>query len=406
MKFSITIVVAVLSALSVTQAFVTPSTNNKGSLFGISTHSSYATTSSSLFSTEADEAKVETGAPDAASKAPVLNGKRVLPYKVLMAGVKGHVVAGVYAILSKDYARGSAGWESVEHIGVSTDIASSLETYLEEHGADKVAHVRALSFVVPNQAAMEQVAGEWKAEVTKAGGKAGLAEDDILTAIEQAIPYDDDDDEDDEDDEFLEMQAEALAAARGATGPQSTPSTEAETEDKEIISPFASTSDAASGNGALAFTAENVDKVLDEVRPYLISDGGNVSVQSVDEETKNVYLKLEGACGSCPSSTVTMQMGIERVLKENFADLNEVLQVEDEENAKPTELTLEAVEAEVNRIKPAIIAMGGVVRIVSVDPEDGEVTLEYRGANKVRQGLELAVLDLEFVNSVKFLMEP
>ncbi|OEU15395.1 nitrogen-fixing NifU-like protein, partial [Fragilariopsis cylindrus CCMP1102] len=73
---------------------------------------------------------------------------------------------------------------------------------------------------------------------------------------------------------------------------------------------------------------ENVDSVLDEIRPYLISDGGNVSVERVDEETKNVYLVLEGACGSCPSSTVTMQMGIERVLKENFVDLGEVLQVE------------------------------------------------------------------------------
>ena len=41
-----------------------------------------------------------------ATPAPVLNGKRVLPYKVLMAGLKGHEVAAVYAIMNKDYKRG------------------------------------------------------------------------------------------------------------------------------------------------------------------------------------------------------------------------------------------------------------------------------------------------------------
>ena len=55
----------------------------------------------------------------------------------------------------------------------------------------------------------------------------------------------------------------------------------------------------------IEFTKENVDKVLDEVRPYLIADGGNVEVVSVDEFTRSVSLALQGACGSCPSSTVS-----------------------------------------------------------------------------------------------------
>jgi Fe-S cluster biogenesis protein NfuA len=97
-------------------------------------------------------------------------------------------------------------------------------------------------------------------------------------------------------------------------------------------------------------------------------------------------------------------MGIERVLKENFPDLGEVVQVADPSVAsEPTELTWEAVEAEVNRIKPAIIAMGGVVRIKSVDPI-GVVELEFRGGNKVKQGLELAIQDVPFVKHVKFVM--
>ena len=145
-------------------------------------------------------------------------------------------------------------------------------------------------------------------------------------------------------------------------------------------------------------------KVLDEVRPYLIADGGNVSVERVDEETKNVYLKLEGACGSCASSTVTMQMGIERVLKENFADLGEVLQVDDDP-LKPQVLTREAVEEEVGRLSNAIIAMGGVVRLLEVVPETGYVKMLYKGPEKVRQGLELAVRDVPFVETIEFVEE-
>ena len=67
--------------------------------------------------------------------------------------------------------------------------------------------------------------------------------------------------------------------------------------DAYIIGPNAS--------AGMEFTLENVDKVLDEVRPYLIADGGNVEVVSVDEFTRSVSLTLQGACGSCPSSTVS-----------------------------------------------------------------------------------------------------
>jgi Fe-S cluster biogenesis protein NfuA len=131
---------------------------------------------------------------------------------------------------------------------------------------------------------------------------------------------------------------------------------------------------------------------------------GNVSVQKVDAEFGNIYLLLEGACGSCASSTVTMKMGIERVLKEKFgAKVNDVIQVDPEEagEGKPTELTIEVVQAEVKRLSQAIIAMGGVVNVLSVDPI-GVVEIEFRGPNKVKKGLELALLDIEFVKHVKF----
>ena len=75
---------------------------------------------------------------------------------------------------------------------------------------------------------------------------------------------------------------------------------------------------ASSINETLELTGDNVEKVLDEVRPYLISDGGNVELVEIDGLV--VKLRLQGACGSCPSSTVTMRMGIERLDGKNPRD--------------------------------------------------------------------------------------
>ena len=55
----------------------------------------------------------------------------------------------------------------------------------------------------------------------------------------------------------------------------------------------------------LPLTNENVEKVLDELRPFLISDGGNVEIAEIDGPI--VKVRLQGACGSCPSSTMTLK---------------------------------------------------------------------------------------------------
>ncbi|CBN57446.1 NifU family protein [Kamptonema animale CS-326] len=75
----------------------------------------------------------------------------------------------------------------------------------------------------------------------------------------------------------------------------------------------------------LALTRENVEQVLDELRPYLMSDGGNVEL--VEIEGPVVQLRLQGACGSCPSSAMTLRMGIERRLRETIPEIAEVEQV-------------------------------------------------------------------------------
>jgi len=75
----------------------------------------------------------------------------------------------------------------------------------------------------------------------------------------------------------------------------------------------------------MELTNDNVEKVLDELRPYLMSDGGNVELVELDGPI--VRLRLQGACGSCPSSTMTLRMGIERKLRESIPEIAEVEQV-------------------------------------------------------------------------------
>ncbi|THG18869.1 nifU-like protein 1, chloroplastic [Camellia sinensis] len=111
-------------------------------------------------------------------------------------------------------------------------------------------------------------------------------------------------------------------------------------------------------------TPQNVDMVLEDVRPYLISDGGNVDVVSVADGV--ISLKLQGACGSCPSSTTTMKMGIERVLKEKFGDaVKDIRQVYDDDHTSET--TVEAVNGHLDILRPAIKNYGGNVQVLSVE---------------------------------------
>ncbi|KZR92324.1 Fe/S biogenesis protein NfuA [Synechococcus sp. MIT S9509] len=75
----------------------------------------------------------------------------------------------------------------------------------------------------------------------------------------------------------------------------------------------------------LPLTQDNVEKVLDELRPFLMADGGNVEVVEIDGPV--VKVRLQGACGSCPSSTMTLKMGIERKMRECIPEVSEVVQV-------------------------------------------------------------------------------
>ncbi|MBM7648543.1 Fe-S cluster biogenesis protein NfuA [Bacillus ectoiniformans] len=70
---------------------------------------------------------------------------------------------------------------------------------------------------------------------------------------------------------------------------------------------------------------DDVQVVLDKLRPFLLRDGGDCEL--VDIEDGIVKLRLLGACGSCPSSTITLKAGIERALLEEVPGVVEVEQV-------------------------------------------------------------------------------
>jgi Fe-S cluster biogenesis protein NfuA len=83
---------------------------------------------------------------------------------------------------------------------------------------------------------------------------------------------------------------------------------------------------AMSDNAQTASTMyDEVLDVLDKLRPFLQRDGGDVEL--VDVEDGIVKLRLMGACGSCPSSTITLKAGIERALLEEVEGVQEVVQV-------------------------------------------------------------------------------
>ncbi len=71
---------------------------------------------------------------------------------------------------------------------------------------------------------------------------------------------------------------------------------------------------------------EQVEKALEDIRPMLMADGGNVELVDVTNDG-NVKLKLTGACSGCPSSQVTLKMGIEQALKEKVPGVQSVEEV-------------------------------------------------------------------------------
>jgi len=71
---------------------------------------------------------------------------------------------------------------------------------------------------------------------------------------------------------------------------------------------------------------EQVQELLDQIRPNLQADGGDVELVSVEEDG-TVKVRLQGACYGCPMAQLTLKQGIERVLKQAIPTVKEVVSV-------------------------------------------------------------------------------
>jgi Fe-S cluster biogenesis protein NfuA len=71
----------------------------------------------------------------------------------------------------------------------------------------------------------------------------------------------------------------------------------------------------------------NVEKALNEIRPFLESDGGNISLVSIDDD-KYVKVRLEGACVGCTVNQMTLKSGVEMTIKKYVPQIEKVLNVD------------------------------------------------------------------------------
>jgi len=68
---------------------------------------------------------------------------------------------------------------------------------------------------------------------------------------------------------------------------------------------------------------EEIEEVINEIRPRLRADGGDIELVDVDDEGV-VKVKLKGACAGCPMSQMTIQWGVERYLKKKIPEVKRV----------------------------------------------------------------------------------
>lgn len=72
---------------------------------------------------------------------------------------------------------------------------------------------------------------------------------------------------------------------------------------------------------------ERVEKVIEKIKPFVQSDGGDITLVDVHEDTGIVEVKLHGACNTCPSATATLKGGVERMVRMEVPEIKEVVSV-------------------------------------------------------------------------------
>ena len=72
---------------------------------------------------------------------------------------------------------------------------------------------------------------------------------------------------------------------------------------------------------------DQVRRTIEVIRPAIQGDGGDIFLRSVDPDTGIVMVELTGACASCPASSLTLKLGVERILKDRVPGVTAVEQV-------------------------------------------------------------------------------
>jgi len=158
----------------------------------------------------------------------------------------------------------------------------------------------------------------------------------------------------------------------------------------EMVSPFAE--GAQVGKPKLPLSPENVELVLDELRPYLQNDGGDCEVIEIDGPI--VRLEMQGSCSSCSSSAITLKNGIEKTLLDRIPEIAEVI-AEMPGSETPTE---EGIEKVLSSMRPFLSVTGGTVELVELNVGDvsagdlPEITIGMTGPPQRNKSVRMEVL--------------
>ncbi|GHA44565.1 NifU family protein [Salinimicrobium marinum] len=72
----------------------------------------------------------------------------------------------------------------------------------------------------------------------------------------------------------------------------------------------------------------NVERALEEIRPFLKNDGGDISLISIEDEDRLVKVQLEGACVGCSVNRMTLKTGVEMTIKKYVPQIERVVNIE------------------------------------------------------------------------------
>lgn len=249
---------------------------------------------------------------------------------------------------------------TVTYIDFAKNVAQALRSTRARAGDDRARTARVMAFRNSAMATREVLAAEarrWREALgngeTPALNAEWDAEDAAGSASAVKTVVEDVEDEDAKGVMVSPFAAEAAAAEKADAGAESL-------DEKSADEPL------------LELTPENVDKALDEVRPYLIADGGNVELVKI--ENGIVAVRLNGACGTCASSSATMKGGIEKLLKQKFGSaVDEVVNVGED----LPEMTVETIEEYLGKLRNSITQHGGEVSVESL--ERGVCVLKFKG---------------------------